>query len=164
MTPHPRVTVHPSRSDRNTLLHVRLDVPLWRIIWNSFWIIIARWTPWFGIKRWMLRRTGARIGKFTAIGFETTFDILFPQDITIGRDVIIGYTSTLLCHGYLHDVYQRGPVTIEDEASIGANCTILPGVTIGRGATVGAMSLVARDVPAGEFWAGVPARKVRDRY
>ena len=159
---HPRTTIHPSRGDNNTLLYVRLDVPLWRIVWNSFWIFFSRWIPWFNIKRWMLRRTGAKVGKNTAIGLEATFDILFPQDITIGEDVIIGYTSTILCHGYLREEYQRGPVTIEDGVSIGANCTILPGVTIGKGAVIGAMSLVNRDVPAGEFWAGVPARK-RDR-
>ncbi len=162
--PHPRTTSHPSRGPHNSLLYVRRDVNLLRILWNSTWIILARWVPWFNVKRTMLRLTGAKVGKHAAIGFETTFDILFPQDITVGRDVIIGYNSTILCHGYMRHGYQRGPVTIEDDASIGAGCTILPGVTIGKGAVVGAMSLVREDIPAGEFWAGVPARKVRDSY
>lgn len=46
-------------------------------------------------------------------------------------------------------------------ASIGANATILPGLTIGEGAMVGAGSVVTRDIPAGELWVGNPARCIR---
>ncbi len=159
--PHPDVTVHPSRGPHNSLWYVYKDVGFFRVLWNTLWIILSRWST-FRVKNWMLRRTGATIGKHASIGFEVTFDILYPQDITIGENVIVGYNSVLLCHGYMRHEYQRGPVTIEDDASVGAGCTILPGVTIGKGATVGAMSLVNRDIPAGEFWAGVPARKIRD--
>lgn len=162
--PHPRVTTAPSRGPHNSLFHFTKDTPLLRVIWNSFWIIAARWAPSFRLKRFLLRRTGAKIGKFTSFGFETTIDIIFPQDITVGREVVIGYNTTILCHGYLRHDYQRGPVTIEDDVSIGAGCTILPGVTIGKGAVIGAMSLVNKDVPAGEFWGGVPARKIRDQF
>lgn len=45
-------------------------------------------------------------------------------------------------------------------ASIGANSTILPGITIGENAMVGAGSVVTKDVPAGELWYGNPARFV----
>jgi len=41
--------------------------------------------------------------------------------------------------------------TIEEDAKVGASCTLLPGVTIGRGALVGAGSLVSHDVPAGQI-------------
>jgi acetyltransferase-like isoleucine patch superfamily enzyme len=44
---------------------------------------------------------------------------------------------------------------------IGANCTILPGVVIGDGASVAAGSLVNRDVPAGAVVAGVPIQLIR---
>lgn len=158
---HPDVDVRPSKGPHNSLLYVRRDVSLLRIVWNSFWIIGSRWMPWFAVKRWMLRRTGARIGQHAAIGFEATFDILFPQRITIGDDVVIGYDTTILCHGYMHGESHHGPVTIENDVSIGAGCIILPGVTIGRGAVIGAGSVVNRDVPAGEFWAGVPAKHKR---
>src|SRR4051794_33082919 len=49
-------------------------------------------------------------------------------------------------------------ISIEDEARIGAGATLLPGVTIGRGAVVAAGSVVTRDVAAGTRVMGVPAR------
>jgi UDP-2-acetamido-3-amino-2,3-dideoxy-glucuronate N-acetyltransferase len=44
---------------------------------------------------------------------------------------------------------------------VGANATILGGVTIGEGAVIGAGSVVTKDVPAGETWYGNPARRNR---
>ena len=46
-------------------------------------------------------------------------------------------------------------------ASIGAGAIVLPGVTIGAGAMIGAGSVVTRDVPPGETWAGNPAKALR---
>lgn len=46
-------------------------------------------------------------------------------------------------------------------ASIGANSTILPGVTIGQNAIIGAGSVVTKDIPSGELWLGNPARFIR---
>jgi acetyltransferase-like isoleucine patch superfamily enzyme len=54
--------------------------------------------------------------------------------------------------------WRRGPVVIGNNVTIGANCTILPGVVIGDGAVVSAMSLVNRDVPPGARVGGVPIR------
>ncbi len=137
------------------------DVGFFRVLWNTVWILLARYAPSFRLKNWMLRRTGAKIGKGVSFGFEATLDILYPQRITVGDSSVIGYASTILCHGYLVDTKQVGNVTIGERVSIGANCTVLPGVTVGDGAVIGAMSLVNKDVPPGEFWAGVPARKIR---
>ena len=47
-------------------------------------------------------------------------------------------------------------------ASIGANATILGGITIGENALIGAGSVVTKDVPANELWVGNPARKVKN--
>ena len=47
--------------------------------------------------------------------------------------------------------------SIKKKASIGANATILCGITIGENAMIGAGSVVTRDVPAGELWFGNPA-------
>lgn len=152
---------HPSPGPHNALWYVYRHVGFFRVTWNVLWIVMARWAPSFRMKNWMLRRTGARIGKHVAFGFEATLDILYPQRITIEDDCIIGYDSVILCHGYLRDRYQVGDVHIGKGASLGARVLVLPGVTIGQGAVVGAGAVVHRDVPAGEFWAGVPARKVR---
>ena len=53
------------------------------------------------------------------------------------------------------------PVVLEDNCFIGAGTTILKGVRIGENAIVGACSLVTKDIPTNEIWAGVPARFVR---
>ena len=55
------------------------------------------------------------------------------------------------------------PVVVEDWADVGVNAVVLPGVTIGRGAIVGAGAVVVKDVPPFAIVAGVPARVVRFR-
>ena len=55
----------------------------------------------------------------------------------------------------------KGPV-IKQGARIGANSTIMPGITVGEGAIVGAGSVVTRDVPPHKMVTGVPARVVKD--
>lgn len=55
---------------------------------------------------------------------------------------------------------QTWEVYIGDEVLIGANSTILPGVTIGDGAIVSAGTLVHKDVPAGSFVGGNPMRMI----
>ncbi|MCS6773575.1 MAG: hypothetical protein NZ693_05605 [Thermoflexales bacterium] len=88
-------------------------------------------------------------------------DIFFPQDITIEDDATIGYNTTILAHEFTWRAWRRGPVRICRGATIGANCTILPGVVVGEGAVVSAMSLVNRDVPPGAFVGGVPIRLIK---
>ncbi len=162
--PHPRVEVRHSRGPRNSLLYSFKDVSRWRATWNWCWLRLANRMPWYAARRGLARMTGAHIGRHVSLGLDVQLDVLFPGRITIEDDALIGYNTTILCHGYMHDNYQLGKVQIGAGASIGANCTILAGVTIGAGAVVGAMSLVNRDVPAGEFWAGVPARCIRKAY
>jgi acetyltransferase-like isoleucine patch superfamily enzyme len=162
--PHPRAEVRPSRGPRNALQYFGRDVSRWRVVWNWLWLGPSKLCPWFAVKSWMVRRSGAKVGRHVSLGLGAQLDVLFPQRITVGDDAIVGYNTTILCHAYTHGSYQLGDVTIGPRATIGANCTILPGVTIGEGAVVGAMSLVNKDVPAGEFWAGVPARRLRGKY
>ncbi len=121
---------------------------------------LARVMPSFRVKNWLYRRMGMAVAKHASVGLEATMDIFFPELITLGEDVIIGYDTTILCHEFLADEYRTGRVTVEDRATIGANTTILPGVTIGQGATVSAHSLVNADVPPGAFYGGVPAREI----
>jgi putative colanic acid biosynthesis acetyltransferase WcaF len=55
------------------------------------------------------------------------------------------------------------PITIGKNAFIGARAMILPGVSIGNQAIVGAMSVVPKDVPDHQIVAGNPAKKIRER-
>ena len=55
------------------------------------------------------------------------------------------------------------PVRVDDGADIGVNAVLLPGVTVGRGAIVGAGAVVTKDVPSFAIVAGVPARILRSR-
>ncbi|MBN2177274.1 MAG: hypothetical protein JW722_06415 [Demequinaceae bacterium] len=56
---------------------------------------------------------------------------------------------------------QAKPITIHDDAWIGAGTIIMAGVTIGEGAVIGAGSIVTKDVPANTIAVGNPARVVR---
>ena len=56
---------------------------------------------------------------------------------------------------------KKSPVIIEDLAFIGAHCIILKGVTIGEKSIIGAGSVVSRNVPSGEVWAGNPAKFIK---
>ena len=59
--------------------------------------------------------------------------------------------------------HQHKKVTIENDVWIGANCLILPGVTIGEGAVVAGGSVVTKDVPAYAIVGGTPAKIIRMR-
>jgi maltose O-acetyltransferase len=56
----------------------------------------------------------------------------------------------------------KGPVIVGDNVWLGRNVAVLPGVRIGDGSVIGANSVVSRDIPAGCFAAGAPARVIRN--
>lgn len=58
---------------------------------------------------------------------------------------------------------QHGDVTIRRHGIVGAGSVVLPGVTIGEGSTVGALSLVNRSLEPWGVYGGVPAHRIRDR-
>ncbi|MBX0330119.1 acyltransferase [Oscillochloris sp. ZM17-4] len=132
-----------------------------RVIRNGLLIQVARYTPFLALKGAIYRLLGAKVGRHTSVGLMVMLDVFFPQDVTIGDECVVGYNTTILCHDVTRGEWRRGPVLIGDNVTIGANCTILPGVMIGDGATVSAMSLVNRDVPAGAFVGGVPIQRLR---
>lgn len=59
--------------------------------------------------------------------------------------------------------YDRGKVHIHKRAYLGMNTLIVKPVTIGENAIIGAGSVVTKDIPANEVWAGNPARFIRKR-
>jgi acetyltransferase-like isoleucine patch superfamily enzyme len=58
----------------------------------------------------------------------------------------------------------KGGIVIEDDVWLGVSVSVLDGVRIGRGAVIGAGSIVTHDIPAGAIAAGVPARVLRKRH
>lgn len=117
---------------------------------------LARISPSLSLKLWLYRMMGIRVGNNVSIALEVTMDVFFPQLIEIGDNTIIGYNTTILCHEFLIKEYVTGPVVIGRDVMVGANTTILPGVTIANGSVVSAHSLVNSDIEG--FVGGVPAR------
>ncbi|WP_209121425.1 DapH/DapD/GlmU-related protein [Alkalihalobacillus sp. BA299] len=145
----------------NSLWQIYKTVPFWKVVKSFVVIQIARYTPSISLKNWMYRHLlKMKVGDQTAVALMVMMDIMFPEKISIGRNSIIGYNTTILAHEYLIDEYRLGDVVIGDEVMVGANSTILPGVTIGDGAIVSAGTLVHQDVPAGSFVGGNPMRVI----
>lgn len=102
----------------------------------------------------------------TFIGENVIFDTNYPEDIIIEEGVRITTGCVLLTHFMepLTGSYSRGKVIIKKRAYLGCNTVICKPVTIGEDAIVGAGSIVTKDIPAGEVWAGNPARFIKKRY
>lgn len=110
------------------------------------------------------------IGSDTWIGQRVFFHS--AAQITIGTRVGIGPNVSIFTS--FHDEAGRdvpildspltfAPVTIEDDVDIGIGSIVLPGVTIGRGAQIGAGAVVTKDVPPYAVAVGNPARVLRMR-
>lgn len=106
------------------------------------------------------------------IGLSSTA-IICNHSIQIGNNVFIGGNTVI----YDTDFHSLDPmirssgkdkyyaskkeVIIEDNVFIGAHSTILKGVTIGKNSIIGACSVVSKDIPPNEIWAGNPARFIK---
>lgn len=121
---------------------------------------------------------GARIGEDCNLNAQCFIenDVILGDRVTIKSgvqlwdgvrledDVFVGPNAT-----FTNDKFPRSKVypdaflktVVKRGASIGANATVLCGVTIGEGAMVGAGSVVTHDIPAGEVWVGNPARRLK---
>lgn len=101
-------------------------------------------------------------------------DCLIGPRVTLGRYVMLAPEVAIVGDDHRFDVpgapilfSGRPPLqstVIEDDAWIGFRAVIITGVRIGRGAIVAAGAVVTRDVPAYEIHAGVPARKIGERF
>jgi acetyltransferase-like isoleucine patch superfamily enzyme len=145
----------------NSLWHVYKTVPFWKVVKNFIVIQLARYTPFLGMKNWLYRTfLGMKVGDNTSFALMVMLDVMFPEKISVGTNSVIGYNTTILAHEYLIKEFRLGDVRIGSEVMIGANSTILPGITIGDGAIVSAGTLVHKDVPAGSFVGGNPMRVI----
>lgn len=135
------------------------------------------------LKRWARNAffPSARVGMLRLCGFNIGDEVYIADDLliveelaergnlTIGNRVSIAPRVTLVTSSHPNSSRIRpfapvsqGPIVIEDDAWLGAGCVILPGVRIGRGAVVGANSVVAQDVLPLHVVAGQPAKTVRE--
>lgn len=106
---------------------------------------------------------GAMIELNTTIGKSCTIQTLayVTGDTTIEDNVFIGPCVSMSNDKYMgaKNYELKGP-HIKENAKIGNNATLLPNVTIGRNAIIGAGSVVTKDISDGETVVGVPARKL----
>lgn len=107
---------------------------------------------------------------FIFIGKNVLFDTVYPEHIWIESGVHITSGCILLTH-YLdtdnpdrRDIFWKtGKIHIKENAFIGINTIICSSVTIGKGAIIGAGSVVTKDVPDYQIWAGNPAHLIKER-
>jgi len=161
------------------------DVSLWRVIWQFFhnirqkrrqnmmdWAILEPIAP-RKLRPRLARKMGCHVGKNVFIGDHVRIDQGHADLIYIGDYSHITGGCRLLCHQ--RDLknykvgdnaaslpYKLGEIHIGKGVMIGMETLIMPGVTIGDGAIIGAYSLVTKDIPAWTVATGRPAKVVRE--
>lgn len=107
--------------------------------------------------------SGVGISNSTIICYE---NINIEDNVFIGADVKI-YDTDFHCINYnkrisiINDIPVSKPILIKNGAFIGAHSIILKGVTIGEHSIIGAGSVVTKNIPNNEIWAGNPAKFIR---
>lgn len=161
----------------------QLKEVLWLIVRSIVFLHMP--FPLYALRRWLLRRFGAQVGKGVIIkaGVKITFPwklaigdntwlgeecwILNLDHVTIGADVCISQRA-MVCTGS-HNWRSPGfdlivkPVAIESGAWIAAGAFVGPGVTVATHAVLTANSVATRDLKPYAIYQGNPAEKVRDR-
>lgn len=142
-----------------------------RLWFRYFTRFFFSFVPPSGIKNFGYSLTGITMGRNVFLGdgvcfidgYETDRITLRDGAVLSPRVIVVAAaepSGSLVLREY--DVCKIAPVRIEEGAWIGAAAVILPGVTIGRGAIVGASALVNRSIPPMQVWGGVPARYIKD--
>ncbi|MFZ4593552.1 MAG: DapH/DapD/GlmU-related protein [Verrucomicrobiaceae bacterium] len=154
------------------------------LIWEYAWLLLCQWTP-KPFNRWrllILRLFGATLHGKPFVHQRARITLpwnLIMHDhaclgdrahaysldkIEIHEDATVAQEAYLCTgtHNFDHPALplKTSPITIEARAFIGARAFVLPGVTIGQGAVVGACSVVTRHVGAGRVVVGNPAKPI----
>lgn len=136
--------------------------------------LIAHYYPDARVRKAYWGKLGVKMGEgtFPNMGFQCTSN---QNNISIGKNVSIAPNVLIISESSANngeeinrveyvknELTKVARVVIEDETWIGANVTILPGVTIGRCSIIGANSLIVKDVEPYSIYAGNPAEKIKD--
>ena len=124
------------------------------------------------LRAWGMRKMGCHVGKGCFIGNHVRLDSGHADMITLEDNVTITSGVHLLCHqrdildycagdDYMKLGYVVKPIILKKGCSVGIESVVMPGVTIGEGAIIGAGSLVTKDIPAWTVAMGRPAKVVR---
>ncbi len=152
---------------------------------NTYLLFLAGLIPFSFLRMFFYSLSSMKIGSTTII--NTGARLYNPSGIELGEDCVIGegivldgraplkignhvdIASEVMIYNSEHDINDptfkaiSGPVSIGDYVFIGPRAIILPGVTIGDRAVVGAGAVVTKDVPAGAIVGGVPAKVIGER-
>lgn len=121
----------------------------------------------------LMRKMGCKVGNGCFIGDYVHIDTGHADMITVEDNVSIASGSRLLCHqrdfsnyfigdDYMQLGYSIKPIVLKKGCLIGMESFIMPGVTVGEGAIVGAGSMVTKDIPAWTIAVGRPARVIKE--
>jgi galactoside O-acetyltransferase len=112
-----------------------------------------------------------RIGDRANLNSNVLLNATNYGEIVLGNDVLIGPNVVMRAsnHHYesksipiIQQGHSSGKIIIEDDVWIGANVVILPNVLVGKGAVIGAGSVVNRDIPPYALAGGVPAKIIKE--
>ncbi|NER99361.1 MAG: acyltransferase [Symploca sp. SIO1B1] len=166
------------------LLKQQIEIVLIHIV-NLISNILGNDFPSCVLRRNLLKLLGAKFGSGTVIRGGSYFyggDLVtgikcqinrgcyfdFTGKITFKDNVVVGHGVTFITTEHkIQDSARRAgpvygrPILVEDGAWIGANSTILPGITIGKGAIIAAGAVVTKDVPSNVVVGGVPAKTIK---
>lgn len=151
---------------------------------------LPRYSLFLYIKKLFLNSVGAKVGKgvviYPGVWISPGRNLVIGDDVDLSRNVLItssggveigdraliGYGTQILSSNHTIPIIgEKFPISgddhkkvlIEKDTWIGANCIILPGITIEQGAVVAAGSIVTKNVKANAIVAGNPAKLIRYR-
>jgi len=162
----------------------KLKITLWYFVNALF--VRASWNPFMGVKIWLLKAFGAKIGKGLVI--KNNVIIKYPWKLSIGENVWLGEgcwldnldyitigNNVCVSQGALlitgnHDYrksdfpYRNAPIVVEDGAWVGAKVVIAPGVRVSSYSILTLGTIITKDTEPWGIYQGNPGVKIKERH